>query len=43
VAPAGTPRDLNAFKSQQFRWAKGSTRTAIKLMLRIWRSSFKPF
>ena len=43
VAPAEIPGDLNAFKSQQFRWAKGSTQTAIKLMPRIWRSSFRPF
>jgi hypothetical protein len=43
VAPAEIPCDLNAFKSQQFRWAKGSTQTAIKLMPRIWRSSFRPF
>jgi len=42
VAPAEIPRDLNAFKSQQFRWAKGSTQTAIKLMPRIWRSTFRP-
>ena len=39
VAPAEIPRDMNSFKSQQFRWAKGSTQTAIKLMPRIWRSS----
>ncbi len=38
VAPAEIPKDLNAFKSQQFRWAKGSTQTAIKLMPRILRS-----
>ncbi len=38
VAPAEIPRDVNAFKSQQFRWAKGSTQTAIKLMPRILRS-----
>jgi len=43
VAPAEIPRDLNAFKSQQFRWAKGSTQTLIKLMPRIWQSSFRPF
>ncbi|MGD9331176.1 MAG: glycosyltransferase [Desulfobacterales bacterium] len=43
VAPAEIPRNLNAFKSQQFRWAKGSTQTAIKLMPRIWRSSFSRF
>jgi cellulose synthase/poly-beta-1,6-N-acetylglucosamine synthase-like glycosyltransferase len=38
VVPAEIPRDLNAFKSQQFRWAKGSTQTAIKLMPRILRA-----
>lgn len=43
VAPAEIPRNINAFKNQQFRWAKGSTQTAIKLMPRIWRSSFSPF
>ena len=43
VAPAEIPRDLNAFKNQQFRWAKGSIQTAIKLMPRIWQSSFRPF
>ncbi len=43
VAPAEIPRDLNAFKSQQFRWAKGSTQTAIKLMPRILRSQADAF
>ena len=43
VVPAEIPHNLNAFKSQQFRWAKGSTQTAIKLMPRIWKSSFSPF
>jgi cellulose synthase/poly-beta-1,6-N-acetylglucosamine synthase-like glycosyltransferase len=38
VAPAEIPLDINAFKSQQFRWAKGSIQTAIKLLPRIWRS-----
>ena len=31
VVPAEIPEDINAFKSQQFRWAKGSIETAIKL------------
>lgn len=31
VVPAEIPEDINAFKSQQFRWAKGSVETAIKL------------
>ncbi len=32
VVPAEIPADVNAFKSQQFRWAKGSIQTAIKLL-----------
>jgi cellulose synthase/poly-beta-1,6-N-acetylglucosamine synthase-like glycosyltransferase len=32
VVPAEVPEDVNAFKSQQFRWAKGSIQTAIKLL-----------
>ncbi|MGD9211084.1 MAG: glycosyltransferase [Desulfobacteraceae bacterium] len=31
VVPAEIPEDVSAFKSQQFRWAKGSIQTAIKL------------
>ncbi len=30
--PAEIPEDINAFKSQQFRWAKGSIQTAIKIV-----------
>lgn len=36
VVPAEIPEDVNAFKSQQFRWAKGSIQTAIKILPRIW-------
>lgn len=43
VAPAEIPTDLNAFKSQQFRWAKGSTQTAIKLLPRVFRSEADGF
>jgi cellulose synthase/poly-beta-1,6-N-acetylglucosamine synthase-like glycosyltransferase len=32
VVPAEIPEDMRAFKSQQFRWAKGSIQTALKLM-----------
>jgi len=32
VAPAELPDTYSAFKSQQFRWAKGSIQTAIKLL-----------
>jgi cellulose synthase/poly-beta-1,6-N-acetylglucosamine synthase-like glycosyltransferase len=38
VVPAELPEDINAFKSQQFRWAKGSVQTAIKLLPRVLRS-----
>jgi len=43
VAPAELPSDLNGFKNQQFRWAKGSTQTAIKLMPQILCSSATSF
>lgn len=38
VVPAEIPENFTALKSQQFRWAKGSTQTALKLLPRIWRS-----
>ena len=38
VSPAELPVEMNAFKSQQFRWAKGSIQTFLKLMPRILRS-----
>ena len=30
--PAEIPEDINAYKNQQFRWAKGSIQTAIKII-----------
>ncbi len=38
TAPAEIPVEMNAFKSQQHRWAKGSIQTARKLLPRIFRS-----
>ncbi|WP_218141690.1 glycosyltransferase [Nitrosomonas sp. Nm51] len=38
VVPAELPQSYTAFKSQQFRWAKGSIQTAIKLYPRVLRS-----
>jgi cellulose synthase/poly-beta-1,6-N-acetylglucosamine synthase-like glycosyltransferase len=38
-APAEVPVEMNAFKSQQHRWAKGSIQTCIKLLPHILRSS----
>ena len=32
VTPAEIPTNINAFKSQQHRWAKGSIQTALKLL-----------
>jgi cellulose synthase/poly-beta-1,6-N-acetylglucosamine synthase-like glycosyltransferase len=39
VAPAELPVEMNAFKSQQHRWAKGSIQTFLKLMPFILRSN----
>ncbi len=38
ISPAEVPVDMNAFKSQQHRWAKGSIQTAKKLLPAILRS-----
>jgi cellulose synthase/poly-beta-1,6-N-acetylglucosamine synthase-like glycosyltransferase len=35
IAPAEVPVEMNAFKSQQHRWAKGSIQTCRKLLPRI--------
>src|SRR5213593_1063501 len=39
VAPAEVPVEMNAFKLQQHRWAKGSIQTCRKLMPRLLRST----
>lgn len=36
--PAELPPDMNALRSQQFRWAKGGIETAKKLLSRLWAS-----
>ncbi len=38
MVPAELPVQLYALKRQQFRWAKGSIQTAIKLWKPLWRS-----
>ncbi len=38
VSPAEVPVEMNAFKSQQHRWAKGSIQTCRKLLPRILQS-----
>jgi cellulose synthase/poly-beta-1,6-N-acetylglucosamine synthase-like glycosyltransferase len=38
VSPAEVPVEMNSFKSQQHRWAKGSIQTCLKLLPQILRS-----
>ena len=38
TAPAEIPDHMSAFAAQQFRWAKGTTQTAIKLGSSIWKA-----
>jgi cellulose synthase/poly-beta-1,6-N-acetylglucosamine synthase-like glycosyltransferase len=38
ISPAELPVDVNGFKSQQFRWTKGSIQTCRKMLGPIWRS-----
>lgn len=35
--PAEIPADINAFKQQQARWARGSIQTARKLLMKVWK------
>ncbi len=39
ITPAELPVDMNAFKAQQHRWAKGSMQTCKKLLPLLWRSN----
>jgi len=39
LAPAEIPCEMNSFKSQQFRWAKGSAQTAKKLLPIVLRAN----
>ncbi|PWT80223.1 MAG: glycosyl transferase family 2 [Blastocatellia bacterium] len=39
IAPAEVPVEMNAFKSQQHRWAKGSVQTCRKLLPQILRAN----
>ncbi len=38
AVPGELPETVDAWRSQQFRWAKGSIQVAQKLLSRIWRS-----
>ena len=39
VTPGELPPDMNAFKTQQHRWAKGSVQACKKLLPLIWRAN----
>lgn len=39
VTPAELPVDMDGFKTQQHRWAKGSIQTCKKMLSCVWRSS----
>jgi len=38
VVPAELPSFFRAFRSQQFRWAKGSMQTAKKILPKVWKA-----
>ena len=39
IVPAELPVQIDAFKRQQFRWAKGSIQTALKLLGILWQAN----
>ncbi len=39
TSPAELPSEINALKSQQFRWTKGAIETARKVLPFVWKSS----
>lgn len=42
TSPAELPSEVNALKTQQFRWTKGAIETARKLLPQVWKSGI-PF
>ncbi len=42
VVPAEVPPQMAAWKQQQARWARGSTRTLMGLLLPLWRAPLPP-
>ena len=38
TSPAELPSEINALKSQQFRWTKGAIETARKMLPEVWRA-----
>lgn len=42
VTPSELPAEVNALKSQQYRWTKGSVETALKILPKVWKSNISP-
>lgn len=42
ACPGEVPPDINGFKAQQYRWAKGSIQTARKLLIPLLRAPLRP-
>jgi cellulose synthase/poly-beta-1,6-N-acetylglucosamine synthase-like glycosyltransferase len=42
TSPAELPADINALKTQQFRWTKGAVETAMKLLPMVWKAKISP-
>jgi cellulose synthase/poly-beta-1,6-N-acetylglucosamine synthase-like glycosyltransferase len=42
TSPAELPADINALKTQQFRWTKGAVETAMKLLPKVWKADITP-
>ncbi|RLV61152.1 glycosyltransferase [Parashewanella curva] len=42
TCPGELPADMNAFKSQQFRWAKGGVEVMMKMLPTVWKAKI-PF
>ncbi len=38
IVPAELPMEMNSFKAQQFRWAKGASQVARKLLITVFRA-----
>lgn len=38
TSPAELPADINALKTQQFRWTKGAVETAVKILPKVWKA-----
>ncbi len=42
TSPAELPADINALKTQQFRWTKGAVETAVKILPKVWKADLPP-